>query len=152
MLITLCVIRIILCRLFAYLGRRGRRPLQLFLTAILFGLLRKSLKNMPPQTNNHIISISLVFVLRVPILSPEILYHILYYCQGLNFGCSRYSRYLFACLGCPPLQIVIYLPFGCRGGRPRPPVRCVVNYAVIHIICTIRSRVRDVGDAVPYGL
>ena len=122
-----------------FLGRRGRRPLQLFLTAILFGLLRKSLKNMPPQTNNHNISISLVFVLRVPILSPEILYHILYYCQDLNFGCSRYSRYLFVCLGCRPLQIVIYLPFGCRGGsrlptrsnrktiatgnlRPRPPV------------------------------
>ena len=32
MLITLCVIRIILRRLFAYLGRRGRRPLQPYFT------------------------------------------------------------------------------------------------------------------------
>ena len=49
---------------------------------------------------------------------------------------------LFACSGGrgrPPLQIFVHVPFGCRGRRPRRPVRCSSNYTVINIICAVRS-------------
>ena len=81
MLITLCVIRIILCRLFAYLGRRGRRPLQPYFTYSLtkyikYGALYK--------TDN------LVFY------SLKRKYHLRLSDMLLGFGCEIMQGYYFS--------------------------------------------------------
>ena len=47
----------------------------------------------------------------------------------------------------PPQKIMTYAMFCCRGGRPRPPVKCSTHFAIFRKICAVYWCARDVEVA-----